>query len=149
MKVILLQDVKGSGKKDQIIEVSDGFARNFLFPKKLAAEATATAINSVKKAKEAEAHRENMRRNDAEELARKLKGGIIKITARGGEGGRLYGSVTTQEIAEALSAQHGVKVDKRKIDLSDPIRTAGDYEVSIWLYAGVTAKMTANVEASK
>ena len=99
MKVILLQDVKGSGKKDQIIEASDGYARNFLFPKKLAVEATSSALNAVNKAKEAEAHRESVRRAEAETLARKLKGGIIRVTARGGEGGRLYGSVTAQEVA--------------------------------------------------
>lgn len=148
MKVILLQDVKGSGKKDQIIEASDGYARNFLFPKKLAMEATPSALNAVKKSKEAQAHRESVRRAEAEDLARSLKGGIIAITARGGEGGRLYGSVTAQEVADALERQHGVKVEKRRIEM-DPIRAAGDYEVSVWLYAGVTAKMNVKIDVSK
>ena len=148
MKVILLQDVKGSGKKDQIIEASDGYARNFLFPKKLAVEATASALNAVNKSKEAEAHRESVRRAEAEALARKLKGGVIAVAARGGEGGRLYGSVTAQEVADALEKQHGVKVEKRRIEM-DPIRAAGDYEVSVWLYAGVTAKMTVKIDLSK
>ena len=148
MKVILLQDVKGSGKKDQIIEASDGYARNFLFPKKLAVEAISSALNAVNKAKEAEAHRESVRRAEAETLARKLKGGIIRVTARGGEGGRLYGSVTAQEVADALNEQHGVKVEKRRIEM-EPIRAAGDYEVSVWLYAGVTTKMTVKIDLAK
>ena len=101
MKVILLQDVKGTGKKDQIVEASDGYARNFLFPKKLAVEATSTALNAVQKAKAAEQHREDVRREQALELSRKLAGRVIRVTARAGEGGRLYGSVTAQEIAAA------------------------------------------------
>lgn len=149
MKVILLQDIKGTGKKGQIVEASDGYARNFLFPKKLAAEATATAINAAKKSQEAEDHRERVRRGEAEELAKKLKGGVIKISARGGEGGRLYGSVTAQEVADALGAQHGVKVEKRRLELPEAIRAAGDYEVSVWLYAGVTTKMLVKIEATK
>ena len=89
-----------------------------------------------------------MRRAEAEALARKLKGGIITVTARGGEGGRLYGSVTAQEVADALEKQHGVKVEKRRIEM-DTIRAAGDYEVSVWLYAGVTTKMTVKINVTK
>ncbi len=149
MKVILLQDVKGTGKKDQIIEASDGFARNFLFPKKLAVEATPSALNAVQKAKSAEQHREDVRRAEAQALAGKLAGRVIRVSARCGEGGRLYGSVTAQEIADALAKQHGVKIEKRKIELPEPIRTATDTEVSVWLYAGITAKMTVKIEATK
>ena len=149
MKVILLQDIKGTGKKDQIIEVSDGFARNYLFPKKLALEASRTALNAVEKAKAAETHREQMRKAEAEELAEKLKGCVIDVSARAGEGVRLYGSITAQEVADALAKQHQVKVDKRRVELSEPIRTIGESEISIWLYPEVTVKMTLRVTGTK
>ena len=132
MKVILLKDIKGTGKKDQIIEASDGFARNFLFPKGLAREASATNLNAIENAK-------------AEETRKALAGKAIKIVARGAEGGKLYGSVTAQEIADELFKQYGVKVEKRRIDVAN-IRNAGDFTVSVWLYAGITAEMTAKVE---
>ena len=125
MKVILLQDVKGSGKKDQIVEVSDGYARNFLLPRKLAREATAEALNAVERSRSAEKHREAVRIADAEEKARALKGKVIQITARGGEGGKLYGTVTNEQIAQALKEQHGVEVDKRRIEPEEPIKSAG------------------------
>ena len=145
MKVILLKDIKGSGKKDQIIEASDGFARNFLFPKGLAREASATNLNAIENAKAAQKHREDVERAKAEETRKALSGKAIKIVARGAEGGRLYGSVTAQEIADELFKQYGVKVEKRRIDVAN-IRNAGDFTVSVWLYAGITAEMTAKVE---
>lgn len=145
MKVILLKDIKGTGKKDQIIEASDGFARNFLFPKGLAREASATNLNAIENAKAAQKHREDVERAKAEETRKALSGKAIKIVARGAEGGRLYGSVTAQEIADELFKQYGVKVEKRRIDV-DNIRNAGDFTVSVWLYAGITAEMTAKVE---
>lgn len=145
MKVILLKDIKGTGKKDQIIEASDGFARNFLFPKGLAREASATNLNAIENAKAAQKHREDVERAKAEETRRALSGKAIKIVARGAEGGRLYGSVTAQEIADELFKQYGVKVEKRRIDVAN-IRNAGDFTVSVWLYAGITAEMTAKVE---
>ena len=145
MKVILLKDIKGTGKKDQIIEASDGFARNFLFPKGLAREASATNLNAIENAKAAQKHREDVERAKAEETRKALSGKAIKIVARGAEGGRLYGSVTAQEIADALNKQYGVKVEKRKIDVAN-IRNAGDFTVNVWLYAGITAEMTAKVE---
>ena len=148
MKVILLKDIKGTGKKDQIIEASDGYARNFLFPKGLAREASATNVNAIRNAQSAQKHREEVERKQAQETAGKLVGKIIRVSARGAEGGRLYGSVTSQEIAEALSAQYGVKVEKRRID-SPNIRNSGDYTVSVWLHAGITAEMTARVEVAK
>jgi len=149
MKVILLQDIKGTGKKDQIIDVSDGFARNYLFPKKLALEANAASLNAVQKAKSAEAHREQVRREEAEALAARLKGQVVTVRARAGEGNRLYGSVTAQEVADALAAQFDVKLEKRRVELHDPVRTVGDCEIGIWLYAGVTAKMVLRVEGTK
>ena len=145
MKVILLKDIKGTGKKDQIIEASDGFARNFLFPKGLAREASATNLNAIENAKAAQKHREDVERAKAEETRKALSGKAIKIVARGAEGGRLYGSVTAQEIADELFKQYGVKVEKRHIDVAN-IRNAGDFTVSVWLYAGITAEMTAKVE---
>lgn len=145
MKVILLKDIKGTGKKDQIIEASDGFARNFLFPKGLAREASATNLNAIENAKAAQKHREDVERAKAEETRKALSGKAIKVVARGAEGGRLYGSVTAQEIADELFKQYGVKVEKRRIDVAN-IRNAGDFTVSVWLYAGITAEMTAKVE---
>ena len=145
MKVILLKDIKGTGKKDQIIEASDGFARNFLFPKGLAREASATNLNAIENAKAAQKHREDVGRAKAEETRKALAGKAIKIVARGAEGGKLYGSVTAQEIADELFKQYGVKVEKRRIDVAN-IRNAGDFTVSVWLYAGITAEMTAKVE---
>ncbi len=145
MKVILLKDIKGTGKKDQIIEASDGYARNFLFPKGLAREANATNLNAIENAKSAQKHRENVERAKAEEIRKEISGKVIRITARGAEGGKLYGSVTAQEIADALNKQYGVKVEKRRIDVAN-IRNAGDFTVNVWLYAGITAEMTAKVE---
>ena len=148
MKVILLKDIKGTGKKDQIIEASDGYARNFLFPKGLAREATTTNVNAIRNAQSAQKHREDVERQQAQETAKTLAGKIVRVEARGAEGGRLYGSVTSQEIAAALEKQYGVKVEKRRID-SPNIRNSGDYTVSVWLYAGITAEMTARVEVAK
>ena len=145
MKVILLKNIKGTGKKDQIIEASDGYARNFLFPKGLAREANATNLNAIENAKSAQKHREDVERAKAEEIRKEISGKVIRITARGAEGGKLYGSVTAQEIADALNKQYGVKVEKRKIDVAN-IRNAGDFTVNVWLYAGITAEMTAKVE---
>jgi large subunit ribosomal protein L9 len=147
VKVILLQDVKGSGKKDQILEVAEGYARNFLLPRKLAREATAEALNSIEKAKEAQQHREDMKKSEAENKARELKGKLVMVKAKAGEGGRLYGSVTVQEIADALKQQHGIDVDRRKIELEEPIRTAGQTTFGVRLTAGVVTRMLLNVVA--
>ena len=147
MKVILLQDVKGSGRKDQILEVSDGFARNFLFPRKLAREANAEALNAIEKAKGAAQHREDVKKAEAEQKARDLKGKLVVVKAKAGEGGRLYGSVTAQEIADALKEQHGIEIDKRKIELEEPIRTAGQTTFGVRLTAGVATRMLLNVVA--
>lgn len=148
MKVILLKDIKGTGKKDQIIEASDGYARNFLFPKGLAKEANAANVNAIENSQKAQKHRENVEKAEAEEKARKLAGKVLKVTARGAEGGRLYGSVTSQELAEALDKQYGVKVEKRRIESAN-IRNAGEYKVSVWLYAGIKVEMTAVVEVAQ
>jgi len=145
MKVILLADVKGTGKKQEIVNVSDGYARNFLFPKKLAIEATAGASKEIERKQAAERQREMERRAAAEKKAASLRGKVITVVAKCGAQGRLYGSVTGQEIAAALQAQHGVEVDKRKIDLAEAIRTVGETEVIVKLYPEVSAKMTVRV----
>ena len=149
MKVILLTDVKGSGKKDEIINVSDGYARNFLFPKKMAVEATPGAMKEIERKRAAEAAREAERRAQAEEKARQLKDKVVTVQVKCGEKGRLYGSITTEEIAQELEKQHGVKVDKRKIELENPIRNIGTFTITVGLYTGVSAKMLVNVEPLK
>lgn len=145
MKVILLQDVPGTGKKSQIVNVSDGFARNYLFPRKWAMEATESAVKEVERRHEKERAEEAARVKEAEDLAKKISGKVVQIKAKSGEKGRLYGSVTGQEVADALLAQHKVSVDKRKIELAEPIRTIGETKATISLYAGVKANMTISV----
>jgi len=137
--------VPGSGKKGEIVNVSDGYARNYLFPRKWATQATASAVKEVERRNEKERAEEAVRVQEAEELARQINGKTIQIKAKSGEKGRLYGSVTAQEVADALSAQHQVTVDKRKIDLAEPIRSLGKVQASISLYAGVKAAMTISV----
>ena len=149
MKVILLQDIKGTGKKDQIIEASDGFARNYLIPRKMAREATAEAVNAIEKSKSADKHREDVRRNEAEAKARELKGKVIQLSVRGGENGKLYGAVTNDLIAAALKEQHGYDVDKRKLELDEPIKTAGQSFVTLKLMAGISTRMIVNVKVTK
>lgn len=149
MKVVLLQDVKGTGKKDQILEVSDGYARNFLLPRGIAKEATRDALNSIENAKKAAKHREDVKRNEAEVKSRELKGKVVEVHARAGEGGRLYGSITNEQIAEALKQQHGIQVDKRKIELDEPVKAAGQALFSVKLSAGIATRMILNVVAEK
>jgi len=148
MKVILLKDIKGTGKKDQILEVSDGFGRNYLLPRKLAVEATSEALNSIEKSKSAAKHREDVKKNDAETAARELKGKTVTVKVRAGENGRLYGSITTQEIADALKAQHGVELDKRKIELDEKVTSVGQTTITLKMYAGVSTKMNLVIEAA-
>lgn len=147
MKVILLQDIPGTGKKDQILEVSDGYARNFLLPRKKAREATAEAVNALEKSKGADKHREEVRRQEAEVKARELKGKVIQLEVRGGDNGKLFGSVTTDQIAVALKTQHGMEIDKRRLELEEPIKTAGQYFVNLKLFSGISTRMIVNVKA--
>lgn len=144
MKVLLLKDVRGTGKKDDIVEVSEGYGRNFLIPRQMAREASAETINSVKLAKDAQAHREEVKKQEAEVKARELKGKVIQLKARGSEGGKLFGSVTGDMIADALKEQFGVEVDKRKIEQEEPIRAAGQSFVTVKLWAGINVRMTVN-----
>ena len=146
MKVILLQDIQGTGKKDQIIEVSDGYGRNYLLPRKLAKEATSEAVNALEKARGADKHREEVRRQEAEVRARELKGKVVQLELRGGENGKLFGSVTTDQIATALKAQHGLDIDKRRLELEEPIKSAGQYFVTLKFVAGISTRMIVNVK---
>ncbi|MDD6041301.1 MAG: 50S ribosomal protein L9 [Clostridia bacterium] len=146
MKVILLCDVKGSGKKDDIINVSDGYARNFLFPKKWAVEATPGAVKEIERKRAAEEKLEREHRAAAEELARQLKDKLIILKVKCGGQGRLYGRITSAEIAAALKEQHGVDVDKRKIECED-IRQVGETAITVSLYTGVKTPMKVRVEA--
>ena len=141
MKVILTQDVKGAGKKGQIVEVSDGFARNFLFPRKAAREATAGAVVAAQQAEAAEAHRRKQEEAAAKEQAKGLEGKVVKMTAKAGENGKLFGAITSKEIAEAAEAQLGAKLDKKKIELDGNIKELGEYDVVLRVYAETTAKI--------
>ena len=138
MKVVLLTDVKGSGKKGELVNVSDGYARNFLFPRKLAKEANAQAMNELKNAQAAAEHK--VQKDNANEAKAKLDGKSVKITAKAGQGGKLFGSVTSKEIAEAIKAQYQVTIDKRRIESSD-IKAFGTFECEIKLYTGISAKI--------
>ena len=129
MKVILQQDVKGQGKKGQLVDVSDGYARNFLLPKKLAVPATAENVNTMKQQEKARQAQMAAEKAEAQALAEKLKSIQVKLTAKAGEGGRLFGAVTSKEIAEALSAQHGLNIAKTKLVLDEPIKSCGGYQI--------------------
>lgn len=146
MKVILLQDIKGTGKKNQILEISDGYARNFLLPRKMAREATAEAVNSVERSKSADIHRAEVKKAEAEKQARELKGKVIQLSVRGGENGKIYGSVTNDQIATALKEQLGVEIDKRKIEVEEPIKNAGQVFINLKLMAGVSTRLILNVK---
>ena len=145
MKVILLQDVKGVGKKDEIVNASDGYARNFLFPQKLAVEATPGAMKGIEKMRKAEADREAERRANATATAAKLRGQLIRMQVKCGAQGRLYGSITSAEVAAELEKQHGVKIDKRDIKCEN-IRVVGDVEIEVRVYKDISAKMTVHTE---
>ena len=149
MKVILLQDVKGKGKKGQMIEVSDGYARNFMLPRKVAIEATADSINTMRMNDKATQERIAREKAEAMELSKKLREMTLVVTAKGGGAGRLFGSVTNQEISDALKAKVGVTIDKRKIVISDPIKNVGTYTVTCKLGYEITSPLTVKIEEGK
>ncbi len=138
MKVILTQDVKSLGKKGELVNASDGYARNFLFPRKLAVEANAQAMNELKNREAAEKFRLETELKNAKETAAKIDGKTVKLTAKAGQGGRLFGSVTAKEVAEQIKAQFGVDIDRRKISMSD-IKSFGTFNAEIKVYNGVNA----------
>lgn len=146
MKVILLQDVRGQGKRGEMINVSDGYARNFLFPRKLAQEATADNVNTMRMNDKAKREKEQKAREEAAELSGKLREMTLIVYAKGGGAGRLFGSVTSQEIADALMAQEKIELDKRKIVIEDAIKTVGVYTVKVKLGYGIDAPLKVEVK---
>lgn len=141
MKVILLETIKGVGKKDEVINSSDGYARNFLFPKKLAVEANAENMSKLKAKQDSNAYKKYQEKKQAEKLAETLKGILLKIAVKSGENGKIFGSITAKEIADQLKQQYQIEVDKKKIDLKEPIKTFGSFQVNIKLFEGVIATL--------
>ena len=142
MKVVLLADVKGQGKKNQVVEVSDGYARNFLFPKKLAAPADSKVMNELRTKEEANEYRVREEQKAARALADRLSHMTVKIKCASGADGRLYGAVTAKDVAEVLDREHGIKVDKRKITMNEQIRSYGVFPVKVRLYTDIVGKFT-------
>lgn len=144
MKVVLLEDVKGKGKKGELCNVSDGYARNFLFPKKLAVEADSATLAELKSREAAKVHHKQEETKAAELVAEKLNGKTVTIHAKAGTGGRLFGSVTSKEIAAEIHSAFGIEIDRKKMSVAD-IKSFGEYEAEIKLYSGITAKITVRV----
>ena len=145
MKVILLDNIKGVGKKDEIINAADGYARNFLFPKKLAVEANVENMSKLNNKKEAASYKKDVEKQAAEELAKKIKGIMLKIKVKAGENGKIFGGVTSKEISDNLKAQYNFNIDKKKIELKDTIKTLGSFNVPIKLFEGVVAQLKVEV----
>lgn len=145
MKVILLQDIRGKGKKGQMIEASDGYARNYLLPRKMAVEATADNVNTMKMNDKAKAEQMAREKAQAQEIAEKLKDITVEIKAKSGNGGRLFGSITSQEIADALKKQASISIDKKKIVQDEPIKSFGDFSLKAKLGYEITATISVHV----
>lgn len=145
MKIVLLQDVKDIGKKDQVVNAADGYARNFLFPRKLAKEATEAVMNDVKIKESAKAHHKQEEVDAAKEIKAQIDGKAVTIKAKAGKEGKLFGAVTTKDVSEAAEAQLGVKLDKKKLSMAD-IKTYGSFTCDVKIYTEITAKITAIVE---
>lgn len=145
MKVILLDNIKGVGKKDEVINASDGYARNFLFPKKLAVEANAENMSKLNNKKDANQYKKDVEKQAAEDLAKKIKGVMLKIKVKSGENGKIFGGVTPKEISENLKSQYKMEIDKKKIELKEPIKTLGSFEVTIKLYEGIVGILKVQV----
>ena len=147
MKVILLSDIKGVGKKDQVIEASDGYARNYLFPKKLALEANTENMSKLKARQNSNQFKKDTEKKQAEEIAKKLKGIMLKIKVRAGENGKIFGGVTSKEISDGLKRDYNIDIDKKKILLNETIKTIGTFTIDINLYEGVIGKLKIDVIA--
>lgn len=145
MKVILLKEVKGMGKEGDLVNSKDGYARNYLIPRNIAIEATSDNLRKWEEAKKQEAAKKKQELEEAKALKEKLEKLTVEVKAKGGSGGRLFGSITSQDIAAALKEQHGVDIDKRKIEMKDNIKNAGAAEVDLKLYPEVSAKLKVNV----
>ena len=146
MKVILLQDVRGKGKKGQLLEVSDGYARNYMLPRKLAVEAKPDAVNTMRMNDKAQQEKRQREREEAFALSNRLKDMTIVVKAKGGGAGRLFGSVTTQEISDTLKSGYGIELDKRRIVLDEQIKTVGEYTVKCKLGYEITADLKLRIE---
>ena len=145
MKVILKADIKGVGKKDEVINASDGYARNFLFPKNLAVEANTENMNKLKAQKDANQFKKDTEKEEAKKLAEKLKKITVTIKVKTGENGKIFGGVSAKEIAENLETQHNIKIDKKKIELKETIKTLGTQMVNVKLFDGVIGTIKVNV----
>ena len=145
MKVILLDNIKGVGKKDEVINAADGYARNYLFPKKLAVEANAENMSKLNNKKESVSYKKDVERQSAEEMAKKLKGIMLKIKVKAGENGKIFGGVTAKEISENLKSQYKFDIDKKKVELKETIKTLGEFNVPIKLFEGVIANLKVEV----
>ena len=145
MIVILLKDVKGTGKAGDIVKVSDGYARNMLIPRGFATEATGGSVRNLEKQKAAVEEKRAQEHKKAEELSGRVSGLTVNITTKAGDGGRLFGSITTMDVADALNEQHGIDIDKRKFVMEAPIKHTGEYEIQVKLYHEVSAKLKVNV----
>lgn len=146
MKVILNQDVKGQGKKGEVVNVSDGYARNFLFPKGLAREATASNLNDLKGKQESVAYQTEQDKKHATEIADKFKEIEVVIVTKAGDNGKLFGSVTSKDVADELMKQHHIKLDKKKFNMNDGIKTLGTHEVKVKLFTGITGELKVTVK---
>jgi len=146
MKVILKEDVKSLGKKESMVNVNDGYARNFLIPRGLAVEASSTNINVMKTKKKAEESKKAKELQQAKELAEKLKATNVKFKTKTGESGKLFGSITSKDVAEKLLKDHKIDIDKKKINMPDAIKSLGTYEAEVKLYPGVSGKLSIKVE---
>jgi large subunit ribosomal protein L9 len=145
MKVILKKDVKALGKSGEVKEVADGYARNYLFPRGLAIEATSGNLKVVSDQKEQVVKKEQKEASEAQQVAERLKGAAVQIKTKAGEGGRLFGSITAKEVAEAINSTFKLTIDKRKLEIDDTIKTLGSHPVKLHLYKGVVTEVTVNV----
>lgn len=145
MKVILLENIKNVGKKDEVINASDGYARNYLFPKKLAVEANTENMSKLKSRENADKYRKDQERKQAEEIAKKMQGIMLKVKVKAGENGKIFGGVTSKEISDELKKQYQIEVDKKKILLSENIKNLGMFVVDIKLYEGILGKLKVDV----
>lgn len=145
MKVILLDNIKGVGKKDEVINASDGYARNFLFPKKLAVEANNENMSKLKAKKQSEQHKKDVEKENAQKIAKQLENITLSIKVKAGENGKIFGGVTSKEISEELKKQYQIDVDKKKIVLNENIKNIGSFDITIKLYEGVTGELKVNV----
>ena len=141
MKVLLLSDVRAQGKKGEVINVSDGYARNYLFPRSLAVEITPQLMKEMEAKEEAKTRRAAVEKAEAEEFAKKLEGFMVKLTLTAGADGKIYGSINSKDIADAMLSQHNIELDRRKINMDDAIKAFGNYSVDIRLYPGVSGKI--------